>query len=89
MHTKEDNITELSASQNDCMNRLVSRFHRNCAALEKTLNDVGKIYPQANLYLANDTLNLMKANPQKGRGDSHPEHIIDSHMIHGMDGGDW
>jgi len=82
-------MEDITEDQEIKMTSLIKRFDRNCHALKATLKEVVKIYPDANLYLANDMLNLMKGPAQTGGGDSHPENVITSNLIPGMDGGDW
>ena len=55
-------------------------------ALKKVMREVGS---DGNLYLANNTLNLMRGPHHTGSGEQHQENVIASVTISGMDGGDW
>jgi hypothetical protein len=65
-------------------------FERAVAALNRLIERVRKYEPEANYYLANDTLNLMVGPSHEGASD-HPHHerVATSQLLHRSGGGDW
>lgn len=65
------------------------RFDRITRQLEDLLTEVREYEPEANYYLANDTLNLMIGPSHDDREHALHENVALSRTIPGIDGGDW
>ena len=66
------------------------RFRSASKNLTEALSHAKEVWPQAELYLAGSTLNLMSGPHHEGRwAKARPDRIIDSIIIPGIDGGDW
>jgi hypothetical protein len=58
--------------------------------LRKVVVDAKELWPNAQLYLASGTLNLMKgAHHSEPNQVARYDNIVDSQLFHEMDGGDW
>lgn len=71
--------------------RIRRKFVRTCNSLREILRDCKKIWPEAELYLNEDTLHLMKGqshfDDRKMRAQQ--ENSLWSETIHGIGGGAW
>ena len=67
------------------------RFRRLVSGLNKLIADMRSgPHPQAEYYLACDTLNLMSGPPHEGVcAVAHPERVLDCQTLDFSDGGDW
>jgi hypothetical protein len=68
-------------------------FERAVASLNRVLKRVHTYEPEANYYLANNTLNLM-VGPSHGEldglgDDPHQERVANDVLLHYSSGGDW
>lgn len=76
---------------------LNSRFQRACNSLAKIVDEVRKVYPDANIYLTNDTPNLLIGDSHTPSSQMHNggECLFEmvayssNSLIGKIDGGDW
>ena len=67
-----------------------NRFAKHVRALNKLLEEIQEYEPEAEYYLACDTLNLMIGPSHEGsRGVAHQERVACSMTLVRSDGGDW
>lgn len=94
LSTGEKNSEELL---NEINPRLKSRFKRACKSLSDIVDEIRKVYPDANIYLTNDVPNLLlgDSHTQSSQMYNGGEHLFEmvafssNELIGKIDGGDW
>lgn len=64
-------------------------FEKHANKLANVLKRIRYYKPEANAYLAEDTLNLMSNEPHDKYGRKHQEYSVVDIYMNGFDGGDW
>lgn len=64
-------------------------FEKYANKLSDVLKRIMDYKPEANAYLAENTLNLMSDYPHDYYGHKHPEYSVTYIYMNGFDGGDW
>lgn len=64
-------------------------FEKYANKLADVLKRIREYKPEANAYLAEDTLNLMSDKTHDEYGHKHPEYSVTSIYMNGFNGGDW
>ncbi len=64
-------------------------FEKYANKLSNVLKRIKDYKPEANAYLAEDTLNLMSQEHHDHYGRKHPEYSVTNIYMNGFDGGDW
>jgi hypothetical protein len=72
---------------------IIRRFNNLTRQLDKLILDARQEWPEAQLYLASSTLNLMSGDHHERmtnhNAHARPDRIIASHILQCTDGGDW
>lgn len=86
-----DEGTTAEGLLNDYCPGAITRYRRNITALHKTMQEIRKTFPDAQLYVASGTLCLMI-----GDSHTHDRHaegqlqlVVDADKRINIDGGDW
>lgn len=70
--------------------QVVDQFKRAVNGLRDALKSARDIWPEANLYLASGTLNLMKGeHHSEPNQNARHDNVAHGIIFKGMDGGDW
>ena len=64
-------------------------FEKYANKLANVLKRIREYKPEANAYLAEDTLNLMSGETHDEYGHKLPENSVTHIYMNGFDGGDW
>ena len=71
----------------------IKKFKKICKDLNSLISQIQKYNPEANYYLANDWLNLMKGpshdNSNPMRIEESHDNVVEAIRIKSADGGDW
>ena len=67
----------------------IKDFEKYANKLADVLKRIREYKPEANAYLAEDTLNLMSDETHDEYGHKHPENSVTHIYMNGFDGGDW
>ena len=67
----------------------IARFKKACAELNAVLTEVRRTNPEANYYLAEDSLHLMKGESHDMEGRAQMFHSVESVRIRHSGGGAW
>lgn len=66
------------------------RFKKAIDELNALRDEIAAYIPDANWYLAMETVNLMSGPSHAGYGDrAQKQNVIESHNLHSSGGGDW
>lgn len=64
-------------------------FEKYANKLADVLQRIREYKPEANAYLAEDTLNLLSNEPHDEYGHKHEEYSVTNIYMQGFDGGGW
>lgn len=85
----DDETRDAKAQKGGLDPALMRRFRRACKELNAIVKEAQKVYPGANLYLAEDQLNLLRGPSHDARHQACQENVLDSVWLPGAGGGDW
>lgn len=71
--------------------KAAAKFRSLIRGLNKIMQEVNRTFPDANYYLANDSMHLMLGSSHSlGRGEtSQQQRVAETELLRGSGGGDW
>ena len=88
---EDDGLEPIGPREEAEIKKLLARFRRSVKNLNDMMDELRLIYPNANFYLANDNLHVMKgpSHSEDLRCSPQHENSIAMANLHESGGGDW